>query len=78
MTNRETFERALVIALTELFHHPKYRVVAAKTTPADLARKVTDGLINGDADHTGDGVTLVCADLGIKRTRTAIKAYLLG
>lgn len=77
MNNRVTFRQHLEIAYTDLLeNNPDYAYVATKTTPADLAEKMTENLANKTASLEGDGIKRVCKILGIKRTQKAIKEYL--
>ena len=48
----------------------------AKFTPAELARKMTLGLDNGNANKDGQGIKNACKILGIPHTYKAIRAFL--
>lgn len=76
MTNRETFETALVTAYTDLFaNDPEYAYAASRTTPAALAAKMTAGLLTGSANKDGEGIKRACKACGIKHTYKAIQAF---
>jgi hypothetical protein len=76
MTNRDRFIAALTTAYTDLFtNDPEYSYSAAKTNPADLAVKMTDGMLTGSA-NIGDGIKKACKALGIKPSYKAIREYL--
>lgn len=67
--------------LTEEYHHlfatdPDYAYAASKTTPGELARKMTLGLDNGTASKDGAGIRRTCKRIGISPTYKAIRAYL--
>lgn len=57
---------------------PEYAYAAKRTTPADLAAKMAEGLKNGSANKDGRGIKGVCKALGIPHTYKAIAAYLAG
>lgn len=53
-----------------------YTYAAQRTTPEDLARKMTLSLDAGTANKDGDGIKRTCKTLGIPHTYKAIRAYL--
>ena len=75
--NLDRFHEELTKHYTDLFAtDPEYAYSASRTTPAELARKMTLGLDNGTADKDGEGVRRTCKALGINRTYKAIRAFL--
>ncbi len=50
--------------------------IARLTTPADLARKMTDAFIIRMGNKDGKGIQRACKALGIKYTYTAIYEHL--
>jgi len=78
-TNRERFIMALTAAYVELFaNDPEYAYSASRCTPEGLAVKMTDSMIANTANHEGAGFRKACKAVGLKHTRTAIRAYLKG
>lgn len=76
-TNYIRFERLLCQQYESLFaNDPDYAYVAMRTTPADLAAKMTGGLRDGSANKDGQGIKAVCKSLGIAHTYKAIAAFL--
>lgn len=75
-TQRERFLTILTGQYEYLFTLPQYAMAAARTTPATMAEKFVQGLIDGTADHEGEGVKRTCAALGVKKTRKAIREFL--
>lgn len=76
-TNREKFRAALEEAYIYLFaNDPEYAYSASRITPALLAEKMTNAMIDNTANHEGAGFRRACKAVGIKHTRTAIRAYL--
>lgn len=73
---RATFIGHLAGEYARLFTTEEYAYVASRTTPMDLAVKMTNGLLNGTANKDGEGIKNTCKMLGIKHTYTAIRAYL--
>lgn len=77
MVNRERFVLALTDAYTDLFvNDASYAFSAARTTPANLAVKMTNGLMSGDANKDGEGIKRACKAVGIAHTYKAIRAFL--
>lgn len=76
MTNTEIFIATLTAQYTELFKLPKYTLAAAKFTPAEMARTMTEGLKVRGADKSGEGVRMACQVLGLPNTYQAIESYL--
>ena len=74
--NLELFNKALAEENTRLFATPAFAYVAGKTTPGELARKMTLGLDCGQADKSGEGIIATCKRLAIPHTYKAIRAYL--
>jgi len=75
--NLDRFHEELTKHYTDLFAaDPEYAYSASRTTPAELARKMTLGLDNGTADKDGEGVRRTCKALGINHTYKAIRAFL--
>lgn len=73
----DTFREALAREYSVLFATSEdYAYAAARTTPFELARKMTLGLDNGTANKDGEGIKRCCAKLGIRQTYKAIRAYL--
>lgn len=77
MSPFNTFQMELTEQYKTLFQTPKYSVVASKTTPEELAEKMTKGLFEGYADKDGEGVKNTCKKLKIPYTYKAIKNYLM-
>jgi hypothetical protein len=77
MTNRERFQTALEDAYVYLFaNDPDYAYSASRLTPAQLAEKMTISMLANTANHEGSGFRRACKAVGIKHTRTAIRAFL--
>jgi hypothetical protein len=76
LTNAERFTSALCKHLTVLFETPEYVAAKARATPAELAKKMTDGLRTITAQKDGEAVKRTCKELGIKHTYKAIQAFL--
>lgn len=75
--NRAIFELHLQRAYTDLFaNDPQYSYSAARTTPSELAYKMTLSLAKGEANKDGDGIKRACKAVGIKYTYKAISEYL--
>lgn len=55
---------------------PEYAYAASRTTPPALARKMTLGLDNGQANKDGDGIKRTCRHFGIPHTYKAIREFL--
>lgn len=76
-TNYVKFERLLCKNYEFLFSSdPEYAYAARRTTPADLAAKMTSCLRDGSANKDGQGIKATCKALGIAYTYKAIAAYL--
>lgn len=76
-SNLNTF----ISVLTECYEHlfntdDDYKYAAARTTPVQLANKMTIGLKDGTANKDGEGIKSACKKLKIKHTYKAIKEYL--
>lgn len=77
MTNKETFQKELTSQYETLFKNdPEYSYSASRTTPEALAEKMTNGLITGDANKDGKGISNTCKILKVKPTYKAIKEFL--
>ena len=64
-------------ALEGLFKtSPHYSYVASKSTPRQLAERLTQAAIEGTMQSSGEGVRTVCAKLGIKPGLRSIQDYL--
>lgn len=75
--NQTKFEGTLREQYESLFaNDPEYAYSASRTTPAELAAKMTRKLRDGGANKEGKGVKTTCKLLGIKYTYKAIAAYL--
>lgn len=75
----DVFFLKLAAHYADLFaNDPEYAYSASRTTPHDLARKMTIGLDTGSANKDGDGIKRTCRELGIPHTYKAIRAYLSG
>lgn len=75
--NFDLFAGTLERHYTDLFaNDSEYAYVASKTTPKELARKMTIGLSTGQASKDGDGIQRTCKELGIKYTYKAIREFL--
>lgn len=76
-SNLDTFISVLTECYEYLFNSSDdYKYAAARTTPAQLANKMTLGLKDGTANKDGDGIKSACKKLKIKHTYKAIKEYL--
>ena len=73
--NLDKFYERLKVEYEELFKTDEYSYSASKTTPADLARKMTLGLDNGSANKDGEGIKRTCKAFGIPHTYKAIRAF---
>lgn len=69
----QTLEGCYIVLFAD---DPTYRAVASKMTPAELARKMTNGLGNGSANINGSGIKQTCKTLGIPYTYRGIRQYL--
>lgn len=77
MENVIAFQAELERQYTRLFaEDPEYAFAASRTTPADLAAKMTESLATGGANKDGTGIKNTCKVLGIKHTYAAIREYL--
>jgi hypothetical protein len=56
--------------------NPDYKFAASRTTPEDLARKMTLGLDNGSANKDGEGIKNTCKHFKIAHTYKAIREFL--
>lgn len=74
--NKKRFQIVLTDQYAQLFSLPEYAMAAARYTPAQLAEKMTNGLLTGTANKDGDGIKRTCKALGIKHTYSAIKLFL--
>lgn len=75
--NLDKFYEQLKTEYENLFKNdPEYAYSASKTTPADLASKMTLGLDNGSANKDGEGIKRTCKAFGIPHTYKAIRAFL--
>lgn len=73
----DTFYAKLAEVYAELFaNDAEYAYSAARSTPEDLARKMTTGLAAGTANKDGQGIRRTCKALGIAYTYKAIREYL--
>lgn len=71
--NQEYFKNALTAVYADLFaNDPEYAYSASRITPAELADKMTRGILSGSANHTGTGIRRACKKVGIKHTRKAM------
>ena len=74
------FDRFFIVLKSQYTHRfetdPAFAHVASRTTPEDLARKMTCGLAAGSANKDGAAVKATCAALGIKHTYKAIREFL--
>jgi len=78
MTNKDKFEQLLCENYRRLFNtDPDYSFSARHTTPENLAKKMTEGLDTGAANHDGAGIKATCKQLGIPHTRKAIRAFIV-
>lgn len=75
-SNQHRFSEALCAAYRTLFLEPEYALAAARTTPAELSEKMTQGLSTGGADKDGKAVQQVIREFGIKNTYKAIREFL--
>ena len=74
--NLDKFYEQLKTEYENLFKNdPEYAYSASKTTPADLARKMTLGLDNGSANKDGEGIKRTCKALNVPHTYKAIRAF---
>ncbi len=76
MSAKKRFQTVLADQYSQLFALPEYAIAAARYSPAQLAEKMTDGLILGTANKDGDGIKRTCEALGLKHTYVAIKTFL--
>ncbi len=74
--NIAEFRRLYIAALAHSFaHDPEYGYAASKTTPEALADKMLPSLVTGGANKDGAAIRMVCKQLGIKHTYTAMRQY---
>lgn len=75
--NISTFQQHLQHAYEDLFlNDPEYSYAAGRTTPSELASKMTLSLSKGKVNKDGEGIKRACKAVGIKHTYKAIKEYL--
>lgn len=75
-SNRELFMTELTAAYEQLFTQPEYAFAASRTTPRELAMKMTEGLATRGANKNGSGIQIACKACGIRHTYKAIAAFL--
>jgi hypothetical protein len=75
-TSKANFITFLTAEYAHLFTTPAYAVAAARTTPAALAEKMTQGLIDGTADKDGAAIKSAYKAMGVKHTYKAIREHL--
>lgn len=56
---------------------PDYAYAASRTTPLELARKMTLGLDCGTANKDGKAIKAACKHFGIPHRYKAIRAFLM-
>jgi len=77
MDNYQRFYETMTGCLVVLFaDDPWYAQAASMMTPAEMARKMTNGLAAGTASKDGESVRQTCRTLGIPHTYKAIREYL--
>ena len=78
MTNAQKFEARLAEEYARLFEEEpqEYAYVKIITTPAGLAKKMTDGLVRGTANKDGKGIAHALKHFGVNNTYKAIKEFL--
>lgn len=76
MTNRERFVGELTTAYEQLFAQPEYAFAASRTSPHELAIKMTEGLVTRGANKDGRGIQIACKACGIRHTYKAIADFL--
>lgn len=75
--NLDAFYERLVIEYTDLFKNdPEYAYSAARSTPEELARKMTLALDNGTGNKDGKGIQRTCKHFKIPHTYKAIREFL--
>lgn len=75
--NLDAFCARLAVEYKNLFENdPEYAFSASRTTPEELARKMTLALDNGTANKDGEGIKRTCKHFGINYTYKAIRAFL--
>jgi hypothetical protein len=74
--NKARFIAVLTDQYAQLFETAEYALARARYTPAAMAEKMTDGVVDGSANKDGDGIKRTCKALGIKHTYKAIGEYL--
>jgi len=75
--NTITFRAELARQYVDLFKtDPDYAYSASRSTPEQLADKMTASLATGAANKDGKGIRRTCTALGIKYTYAAIREYL--
>ncbi len=74
--NLDAFYTQLAKEYERLFKTPEYEYAAARTTPEALARKMTLGLDQGNANKDGEGIKATCKHFGIAYTYKAIRQFL--
>lgn len=76
--NRDAFREHLADEYRELFlTDPEYAYSASITTPAELARKMTEALYNNSGNKAGKGIERTCKHFKIGHTYRSIRAFLL-
>jgi len=74
--NLDAFCGYLTAQYADLFKSdPDYASVSTRTTPADLARKMTLALSAGTANKDGKAIKAACAHFGLPHTYKAIRAF---
>ena len=77
MSNYEKFKEELEKQYDNLFvNDSEYAYSASKTTPKELAEKMTDCLKRGSANKEGIGIKNTCKKFGIKYTYKDIIKFL--
>jgi hypothetical protein len=75
-TNLDLFNERLAEEYVRLFRDdPEYAYSAQRTTPQDLARKMTLGLASGSANKDGEGIRNTCRHFKLPHTYKAIRAF---
>lgn len=75
--NLDAFNARLALEYERLFKESaEYAYAASRTTPGELARKMTLGLAAGSANKDGEGIKRTCAHFKIPHIYKAIRAFL--
>lgn len=71
------FLNTLADALKQAFETPEYSYAATRTTPCDLAFKITTAFLEDHPPIIGHAIKATCKTLKIKPNNASIKAFII-